>query len=167
MKELKKDPNELLKELEITDVPDITRISKKYGINIKIGNVTDSVIDTKLERAIGNIKGIIVINDTKLINKRSIMIDSQYTPTTKRFIAAYLFSSYQINGEKGKEFMDIIYDESIYDKTVYDYTLDLLMPDYLFDKEMQITDKNLLAKKYNVSEFLIEKKLEKKLKENK
>ena len=153
-------PEELLKFNGVKEIPGIVSLAKKYDIEIIIGDVTNQVLDNKLERSMGNIRGVILIDD----KTRKIAINDECTPTTRRFIAAYLFSSYQLKSEEDKEFVDIVYDESIYDEKVYDYTLGLLIPDHLFDNELQLEDKKLLSKIYKVSEFLIEKKLEKKQK---
>lgn len=149
------DSNKLLEILKINDIPDIIELINSCGFKVLIADYQNN-LDSKFESVGANIMcGIIVEN-----NNKKICYSQTLVPTTVRFVTAYLFSSYQLNCQKEDEYFEVLFDESIYDEKVYDYTLSLLMPDNIFKNEYeQIQDTLVLAKRYNVSEYLINQKI--------
>lgn len=154
-----KDPNKLLEVLNIKDIPDIAKIIKACGIKIKA--IDSYKAKRKLETyGLDSIMGVIHISNNLLKKEKVIFINDELPANTQRFIAAYLFSGYQLNGNDDKEYWNGVWFESRYDREIYKYTLDLLIPDKIFNDDLeQIKSNNVLAKRYNVSEVLIEEKI--------
>jgi len=114
-----------------------------------------------------NVKGYIWINDKELFkSKRVIAVRDDLSYSSKRFISAYLFSLYQLKGNDDN-FVEVIYDESMFDEDVYNYTLDLLLPNFIFNNMYKnIQDRALLKEVFKVSDIVIGEKLKKLEKEN-
>ena len=144
------DPKELLENLNVYGVPDITKVVKDCGFNLYLSKIKPV-----------NMRGFVSVDDYS-DKEKLIVLRNSLTFTTQRFLIAYLFSSYQLNSESNGKYISILYDETIYDKKVYNYALDLLMPDFIFDDDYKKYDLSFLAQKYNVSEFLIDEKVKRK-----
>lgn len=141
-------PQELLKIHNLEGIPDISALISKCNIDL-------TTFEPSLTKGLENVQGCICVDDSH----KTIMINRNTSPIIIRFIAGYLLSYDQLHEVKDSY---VLYQESIYDKKVYDFTLDLLMPDSIFDKEKveSYSDVKKLAKKYKVSEFLITEKKE-------
>ena len=147
-------PKELLEIHNIVGIPDIVTLIRRCDLTV-MSFVPD--VDTDKEiRKTGNIQGYIHIDYSSKI----IGFNQKLLPTVARFVVGYLFSYYQLYLTEKSEYLNFLYQESIYDRKAYNYTLDLFMPDDIFDSEIINSYKDIekLAKKYNVSEFLITKK---------
>lgn len=153
------DPDKLLETFNIKSVPDIVKLAKYYEFKVLL-------LGYELDNVSSNVKGFICINDKKkFMNKRVIAVRDDLSYSSKRFISAYLFSLYQLRGNDCL-FCETIYDESMFDEDVYNYTLDLLLPDFLFnDIYENIEDKSLLRDVFKVSDVVIEEKIKRLKKE--
>lgn len=155
------DPNKLLEELKIFGIPDVVKMVKSCGFEVVCADY-QSIINSKLEKSGANIMCGIIVEK----KKKKIYYSESLVPTTRKFVTAYLFSSYQLNCVKDEEYFEVLFDESIYNDKVYDYTLSLLMPDNIFKYEYeQNKNTSILAQRYNVSEHLVNQKIKKLVKE--
>ncbi len=149
-------PKELLEIHNVVGVPDVVKLIRRCGLTV-MGFVPETVTDKEI-RKVGNIQGYISIDHSSKI----ILFNYNLLPTARRFVVGYLFSYYQLYLTEKSEYYSFLYQESIYDRKAYNYTLDLLMPDDIFDSKIVNSNKDIekLAKKYDVSEFLIHQKIE-------
>jgi len=154
------DVDKLLETFNIKSVPDVVKLAKEYDFKV-------ITMGYEMENTGVNVKGYIWINDKELFkSKRVIAVRDDLSYSSKRFISAYLFSLYQLKGNDDN-FVEVIYDESMFDEDVYNYTLDLLLPNFIFNNMYKnIQDRALLKEVFKVSDIVIGEKLKKLEKEN-
>lgn len=158
MKGIIKDPKEFIKKLDLLEVPNVVKISKKCGIRI----FQDK---EKKEMDYAGYNGHFI----KKNNRFEIAINIELPYNFQRFLVAYLTSYIYLYGDIKDAYL-ICY-ETLYDRAAYNYALDLLLPDSMFKTEyletLSYEEIEELAQHYKVSISLIFEKMEKNKKINK
>lgn len=140
-------PNSLLEQVNINEVPKIGKIIKGSGIRV----ISFSSNRMKKHRA------LVYINSPT----NGIVINRNLSKEAKRFIVTYMYSYVQLyyNSEDVGIFHKLLFEEENFDKKTYNYTLRLLMPEKIFESDVKKgLDNEELAKKYKVSGFIADER---------
>lgn len=150
MKSLKiYNPNLLLEQLNISKVPNIGKIIRDSGI--KVMSVSSRIME--------NYRALIFFDS----DDNNIYVNKNLSKEAKRFIATYMYSYIQLyySSKDDKPFHKSLCEEEIFDKKAYQYALRLLMPEKIFERDVeQGLNNRKLARKYKVSMFLANERRE-------
>lgn len=150
MKSLKiYNPNLLLEQLNINKVPNIGKIIRDSGIKV-------TAVSSRIMK---NYRALIFFDSPD----NNIYVNQNLSKEARRFVATYMYSYVQLyyDSENDRLFNKPLFEEENFDKRAYQYALRLLMPEKIFERDVeQGLDNRKLARKYKVSMFLASERRE-------